>query len=696
MKVNFRKGGALFIVLVLTGAVLIVMGGVFGYISYSARFAAEAVGRDICRLAAQSEIELAKEAIFNRFQGTVGAKSNVITAEILNSNKAKKAPSSFDWFEAYSGNTAKKTIGTGTTAITFDDSVTVNGCTVRTRVGRIDHPANAQYADVMLVAEAVRTNPGGTKSSSIIMETFRFAQGRSMVFNYAYFVNNYGWFEGNGAVANGDVRANGNMYLSSNCLINGQVYASKNPALGVNGTVTNTGKADTEQNYKHNSYGTADRARPLSVKSGDGGYVGPEKKGNNANSFVQDRVHQNLESSIEMPYIGDLTTENSDYLTWARALHAADSSQSVLKYKDQNGQNKTISVIYNGVGPSGLEKVSVSGSNSNGQGNKVQAPDYNSVVLTGTYDNPIQINGPVIIPSDVIISGYVTGQGTIYSGRNIHIVGSVIYKNPPKWTGRSINRQDVVQKDMLGLMAKGNIVLGDYTQSDWLSSINTYLTKEPYVQKYQCDTSDAAIGYPATFGGSYVAEERISSSDFDKCASIGLTSFIPGGYESKNGTITFGKLVEKEVTKNGQKNTEQQVAYGRKYYESVCGDALIKSLCGNSGSNSGSGSYWGGFWGGNGNKGNGKTAGISQIDAVLYNNHGVFGNVGTCSFNGSMVCRNEGINYSGNLYFNWDVRLYSGCAETVDNDSVGLARGCDGRPQSLGWMELPQGIVKFD
>ena len=252
-RLRFRKGAVLITVLALTMSTAIVVAGVLSYTSYATRATEMAIGRDLCRLAAQGEIELAKTAIYNVYRATVGAGAKVITASIVNSNKAKKAPSAFDWFEAYSGTTAKRTIGTGDTSITFDESVDVNGCTVRTRIGRVDHPSGAQYADVTIVAEAVRRNPGGSRSISTIMETFRFAQQRSMVFNYAYFVNNYGWFEGSGGVANGDVRANGNMYLDSRCLINGHVYASKNAELGVNGDITNYGKMDSERDYKKKS-----------------------------------------------------------------------------------------------------------------------------------------------------------------------------------------------------------------------------------------------------------------------------------------------------------------------------------------------------------------------------------------------------------------------------------------------------------
>ena len=45
---------------------------------------------------------------------------------------------------------------------------------------------------------------------------------------------------------------------------------------------------------------------------------------------------------------------------------------------------------------------------------------------------------------------------------------------------------------------------------------------------------------------------------------------------------------------------------------------------------------------------------------------------------------------------NWDIRLYSGSNETVDNDKVGLAKSSDNPPPVIDWRELPAGIVTFD
>ena len=77
----------------------------------------------------------------------------------------------------------------------------------------------------------------------------RFALMRSRVFDNAYFVNNYGWFQGSSITANGDVRANGNLYLDSGCTVNGDVrFKSLQVELGavINGTCQVIGDKDTK------------------------------------------------------------------------------------------------------------------------------------------------------------------------------------------------------------------------------------------------------------------------------------------------------------------------------------------------------------------------------------------------------------------------------------------------------------------
>lgn len=658
-RAQSRPGFALVTSVVMMAAVAIVLGGVLGYVSYTVRASATAIGRDACRLAAQGEIEVAKSVINTAFVKSIERSARIVGGDALGSTKV----SSFDWFEAFSGSSAKRTIG-AKNGVTLEYAVTNMDCVVKVRIGSVVHTAGTQWANVAIVARAEKTVLRSVPVSVTVMETVRFAQQRSKVFNNAYFVNNYGWFQGTGCTANGDVRANGDMYLDSSCKVNGKVYAARNEELGVDGDVTNYGKMDSYSTYRSTNYGSEGAARPLATdpvtgSTNAGGYEAPSSSATTA--MLKARVHANEELSVEMPYIGDLSSSDSAYREWAEELHAADPSMSTIK----QGGATIASVYYDGVGPSGDASLA----------------DKGALVLVGTASKPIVVNGPVIVESDVIIKGYVTGQGTIYSGRNIHIVGDVKYVNPPTWSNKSTQNSNNSTKDMLGLMAKGNIVLGDCTESSWLSSIKTYLTTQPYVQRYACDTTDANIGYPSQFGGSYAAVERVSSADEVASAQIERSS-NPGGAEMVGSNYQFGKVRETTVTLSTghyegsgwnrrwvyDTAVQRSNSYDRKYYETVCADSVIKS----------------------------RVETITRVDAVLYNNHGIFGKTGKCSFNGSLVCRNEGIQYSGNLYLNWDIRLFSGSAETVDNDKVGLAKASDNPPTTLGWCEVPDGLITFD
>jgi hypothetical protein len=45
---------------------------------------------------------------------------------------------------------------------------------------------------------------------------------------------------------------------------------------------------------------------------------------------------------------------------------------------------------------------------------------------------------------------------------------------------------------------------------------------------------------------------------------------------------------------------------------------------------------------------------------------------------------------------NWDIRLFSGSSETVDNDKVGLAKASDNPPTTLRWAEISDEVVTVE
>ncbi|MBN1871105.1 MAG: hypothetical protein JW800_00880 [Candidatus Omnitrophica bacterium] len=73
----------------------------------------------------------------------------------------------------------------------------------------------------------------------------------SKVFDYGYFLNNWGWFYGTGITANGDVRSNGRFDFQGEPTIEGEVYAGQ----GIGGGENVQGKAGTVEDgeyiYQH-------------------------------------------------------------------------------------------------------------------------------------------------------------------------------------------------------------------------------------------------------------------------------------------------------------------------------------------------------------------------------------------------------------------------------------------------------------
>ncbi len=610
---RFSEGFVLVFSLILALCAGLILAGTLGYVSYAARQSAAAAARSSCRLAAMSAIEKVKDDVYRTFKARNGNRS-VLGVRV------------YDWFTTGWSATS---IGTGGYRVDFDTSLNpiraqLGGFT-DLRVRLRSAPVNVgNRAEVTFFATAARMTGNGVLVSVTFAERVSFGVDRSKVFDYAYFVNNYGWFEGSTITANGAVRANGDMSLSQSPKVNGDVFAARNDELNVPGDIKNgTGTMDNKNTYRSTQYGTANRARPLQVSHDDGGYNAPVSV---TSDDLTARLHGNLREGLDMPWISGL----NEYIEYGKELKSTLSQGGTYYINNANSGDPNYG-YYQGTGPSGDPEL----------------PDNHALVLEGSQTNPIRINGPVVVSNDVVIKGYVTGQGTIYSSRNIHIVGDIKYVNPPNWANKeAASGNGNSSKDLLCLSAKGNIVMGDCTSSSWLdTTLRKVLTQQPYVQPYACAQADDGswidgdIGYP-----------RAGKTVFE------------GNYTAADGGKKVGVVYKKD--KYGRTTTvidHYTSSSDRRYYDSVVPPNEIANRA--------------------------KTA-ITRIDAVLYNNHGIFGRLGQCTINGSLVCRNEGMIFSGKLYLNWDYRLYSGSPENVMNQLVGMPLGT-GLPIVLSWQEVP-------
>ena len=259
-----------------------------------------------------------------------------------------------------------------------------------------------------------------------IRSVYRYELSASDIFRYAYFVNNYGWFDmWNGALTiNGDVRSNGDFRFSGSTgsmQLQGDIYASRNVEIKdpVSGqTARGLIRGDPWQTYwewywqRKNAKARPERRKVVANPPIGGTAPAPLPYGQGwdtvRNGSVPYRPEQQRferQATQDIPYLGDLTLY--------RAL--AQEKRSTLTYATP-----------------GVDGVYGSRDDGEATVNAVQQGNR-PLIVVGTEDHPIRIDGPVVVDGDVIIKGVVRGQGTIYAGRNVHVVGDIIYKDPPVW-----------------------------------------------------------------------------------------------------------------------------------------------------------------------------------------------------------------------------------------------------------------------
>lgn len=419
--------------------------------------------------------------------------------------------------------------------------------------------------------------------SRSIEEVVCYTIHRSSVFDHAYFINNFGWFYGVDCVVNGDIRSNYDVELRSRDLVlNGYSYAA-----GIN-DISRPYSSWSWTTYKNNAY--SEFFRPT--------YHVDQNEHNDASVFelgYDDTDTHDHASTLDMPYIGNL----NDYKYYAQEQDGMLSVSTVV-----------VTNIYSGAGPSGIDG----------------APDQGTLYLVGTASDPIVIDGPVVVEGDVIIQGYYTGQGTIYAGRNIHVIGNLVATNPIAWqqpdTASNFENNtlpDNLTADFLGLCAKGAVVLGDHRT---LSGSSQYF-KPPFTSAYEVSATDADIGYV-----SYTLNGK---------------SYFDGDY-----TGFSGYRCDSSNPSNG---------VDRSFYEPSISPDQFDSYS--------------------------PEQDIERIDAFIYNNHLTIGRFDyNALVNGGIICRDEALFPNGRVYMNWDPRV------ALDSQFTPYLPLDIGPAETIRWREL--------
>ncbi|MCK5548776.1 MAG: pilus assembly PilX N-terminal domain-containing protein, partial [Thermoplasmata archaeon] len=301
--------------------------------------------------------------------------------------------------------------------------------------------------------------------SRTIVTTYRLELEPSRVFDYAYFMNHWGWFiVGSDFNVFGNIRANGHFSVSTS-LARVEGHPEYEWTLG-------------QKVYKDS--GGIYSAFRIDDASGLSGMVRL-----NNNQHMNEDLNSNgvLDEGEDHNQDGELTYSQQIMMP---NLNQPEMYEQVAKsWNDGAGS----SIKIRGGGDDGSD-LTVSDAVLGDE------PDENEHLLVwGTADNPIVIDGPVVIRGALIIKGYVTGKGCIYSGDNIYIPDNLIYVNPPEgnpdfdymaystdeerdaaWREASETwRTANADKDGIGLFARENIIMADFNEAGWKGEVSRWL-----------------------------------------------------------------------------------------------------------------------------------------------------------------------------------------------------------------------------
>ena len=202
---------------------------------------------------------------------------------------------------------------------------------------------NANFPNIYLATASARVGDRVRTLQAVIDKN-----PASQIFDYEYFLNNWGWWWGNSITGNGGNRANWNFDFRNQPTVNGLILA--------NGNITQNGVPVNQ----------------LTNNLPFGGQAGNDPI---------DLAHMGV-PRVTMPNLRDFTYYNN------KALANVNTNGLWL------GSTQVVFGVHTNLSRPGL-------------------------YLVGTASQPIIISNTVVVPGDVVISGKITGQGTLYGAERI-------------------------------------------------------------------------------------------------------------------------------------------------------------------------------------------------------------------------------------------------------------------------------------
>lgn len=409
--------------------------------------------------------------------------------------------------------------------------------------------------------------------------TATYSLQRSGVFDYTYFINNYGWMDGfgpNDLIVNGDMRSNGNFTISNGSpTINGSLMAAQNQQLDppAAGLVNQAPVKMSNSTYASMASGNS-RMRQAYNSTNMGAYG--SNNWNNWSSYIFDSQGQIINNAVS----GAVVADSTGYKSWTETSYNANPPETLL---DPTPTQQIImpdlsnNAFYQSLSQTYVDSKQTYGdgtANPNyGQGayvqvwnnstGKYQTVSTNGVVtgsasLVGSAAHPVLIHGPVTFTQDAVVKGNFSGQGTIYAGRNVHLVGSIIYSNPPNFQGSNISTIDNQNEkaDMVALCANGSVIMGDTSQFNQTYPLQfmeppfthgRYDDNGNYIPAYNATNRDSTgnMLYQSVLGDNYI---HSIASPVNQIDAVLYTNFVGGGDIGTGGSgLQFnGTIISKD------------------------------------------------------------------------------------------------------------------------------------------------------